>query len=281
MRLYSVNTGNLKLDGGSMFGVVPKILWQKAYPADENNLCNWAMRCLLVDSGDKKIIIDTGAGNKQGEKFSKMYHFNGEETLLTSLAELNYKPEDITDVIITHLHFDHVGGAVQYNNDRTELELTFKNADYWVSRHQWELAKNPNRKEKASLLKENIFPIEESGHLRLVENETQLFPFLNVKFYFGHTDGQMIPFVDIGGRKVIFMGDLMPSLAHLPIPYNMGYDNSPLVTIKEKEELLKEVAEKKHILFFEHDLYVECCTVEKTEKGFIPDKTFKLKEIYQ
>jgi len=278
MEIYSIPTGNLKLDGGAMFGVVPKILWQKVYSADENNLCNWAMRCMLIVDKDRKILIDTGAGDKQGEKFSGIYHFNGDDTLLKSLSKYNFHPDDITDVIITHLHFDHVGGAVMYNNDRTKLELTFKNANYWVSEQQWALAKNPNRKEKASLFKENIFPIEESGHLKLISKETQLFPNVFIKLFYGHTDGQVIPFINFNNTQIIFSGDLIPSYAHIPVTYNMGYDNNTLVTIEEKEQLLNEAVEKKYLLFFEHDLYNECCTVQKTEKGFKADKIFSFEE---
>jgi glyoxylase-like metal-dependent hydrolase (beta-lactamase superfamily II) len=280
MKVHSILTGNLKLDGGAMFGVVPKILWQKVYPADENNLCNWAMRCMLVEDADKRILIDTGAGDKQREKFAGLYHFNGDASLLKSLSDIGCHADDITDVVITHLHFDHVGGAIRYNNDKTKTELTFQNAQYWISEKQWELAKNPNRRERASLLKENIFPIEQSGHLNFVKNDIQLFPHVSLKFFYGHTYGQIIPYIDYKSSKIIFLADLMPSIAHIPLSYNMGYDNNPLVTIQEKDQLLSEAAEKKYILFFEHDLYNECCTVERTEKGFKAEKTFSLKEIF-
>lgn len=280
MKVHSIPTGNLKLDGGSMFGVVPKILWQKAYPADENNLCNWAMRCMLLEIGDRKLLIDSGAGNKQNEKFAGLYHFNGEDNIYKSLSQINVHPDDITDLVITHLHFDHVGGAVKNNIDKTGYELTFKNAKYWVSERQWELAKNPNRKERPSLLKENIFPIEESGHLNLVKNDMQLYDNIFLKLFYGHTDGQIIPYIDFNDRKIIFLADLMPSAAHVTLSYNMSFDNNPLVTIREKEMVLNEAVEQKNILFFEHDLYHECCTVEKTDKGFKPEKTFYLKEVY-
>ena len=278
MKLYSIPTGNIKLDGGAMFGVVPKILWQKVYPADENNLCNWSMRCLLIEDEGRKILVDTGAGDKQGEKFRNMYHFNGDDTMIKSLAKYNFHPDDITDVLITHLHFDHVGGAVSYDESRTNLSLTFRNADYWISQSQWDLANNPNRKEKASLFKENIFPIGESGHLKLIKEETNIFKNIFIKLLYGHTEGQVIPFIDYKDTKIIFLGDLIPSAAHIPVPYVMGYDNNPLKTIEEKEDLLKEAAEKQFVLFFEHDLYNECCIIHKTEKGFGITRTFPLDE---
>lgn len=278
MQLYKIETGNLKLDGGAMFGVVPKSIWQKAYPADENNLCNWSMRCLLITDGDRKILIDNGIGDKQDEKFLKHYHLNGDDTLEKSLANHGLTKDDITDMVLTHLHFDHCGGSIEKVGDN-EYKPAFKNATYWVSKPQWAWATHPNRREKASFLKENIFPIEESGQLNLVENEGEIMPNINVKFYNGHTDGQMIPFINCNGKTVVFMADLLPSAAHVPMPYIMAYDTKPLVTLKDKESFFMEAIENNLILFLEHDLYNECCTLENTEKGPQVKETFKLEDI--
>jgi len=276
MKIFSIPTGNLKMDGGAMFGVVPKILWQKNYPADENNFCNWAMRCLLIDDGPRKILVDTGIGDKQDEKFFSKYHLNGNDNLINSLTINGYSTDDITDIIFTHLHFDHVGGALKYNKERSETELTFKNATYWISRQQWNCAINPNRKEKPSFLKENIIPIEDSGHLKFIKNDTLLFTDILVKLFYGHTDGQVIPFISYKGKTIVFMGDMIASSAHIPVPYVMGYDVNPLTVIAEKEKFLADAAEKQYILFFEHDLNVECCTVCKTEKN-----DFRVRNVFQ
>jgi len=278
MELHVIETGNLKLDGGAMFGVVPKTIWQKAYPADENNLCNWSMRCLLVVDGDRKILIDNGIGDKQDVNFLKHYHLNGEATLENSLNKAGYSKDDITDMVLTHLHFDHCGGSIEkIGEDR--YEPAFKNATYWISKPQWEWAIQPNRREKASFLKENIFPIMESGQLKLVESEGELFPGFHVRFYNGHTEGQMIPFISYNGKTIVFMADLLPSAAHVPLPYVMAYDTKPLITLKEKEQFFREAVENQYILFLEHDLYNECCTLEQTEKGVRVQKTLPLSEI--
>lgn len=278
MQLFKIETGNLKLDGGAMFGVVPKSIWQKSYPADENNLCNWAMRCLLVVNGDRKILIDNGIGKKQDEKFLKHYHLNGNDTLEKSLANHGFTKDDITDMVLTHLHFDHCGGSIEKVGEN-EYKPAFKNATYWVSKPQWAWATHPNRREKASFLKENIFPIEQSGQLKLVENEGEILPGIAVKFFNGHTDGQMIPFINYNGKTIVFMADLLPSAAHVPLPYIMAYDTKPLVTLKDKELFFKEAIEKEHILFFEHDLYHECCTLENTDKGPAVKATFNLADV--
>lgn len=278
MELHVIETGNLKLDGGAMFGVVPKKLWSKHYPADENNLCNWSMRCLLVVDGDRKILINNGIGDKQDEKFLRHYHLNGEATLEGSLKKAGFTPDDITDMVLTHLHFDHCGGTIGKDDDGN-LYPVFKNARHWVSRDQWEWATNPNQREKASFLKENILPIKETGNLHLVENEGELFPGFDVRFYNGHTMGQMIPYIRHNGKTIVFMSDLLPSTAHIPLPYVMSYDMQPLVTLKEKEKFLNEAVEKGYILFFEHDLYHECCTLEQTEKGPRVKDTFALSEL--
>jgi glyoxylase-like metal-dependent hydrolase (beta-lactamase superfamily II) len=278
MNLHVIETGNLKLDGGAMFGVVPKTIWSEVYPSDENNLCNWSMRCLLVIDGDRKILIDNGIGDKQDEKFLKHYYLNGEATLENSLAKLGYTADDITDMVLTHLHFDHCGGSIKKAGE-DKYEPAFKNATYWISRPQWEWATQPNRREKASFLKENIFPIHESGQLKLVEKEGELLPGIHVKFYNGHSDGQMIPFIKYGDKTIVFMADLLPSAAHVPLPYVMAFDTRPLVTLKEKEDFFKEAVTENYILFLEHDLYNECCTLIETEKGTRVKQKSKLEEI--
>ena len=278
MKLYSIATGNLKLDGGAMFGVVPKTLWSKVYPADENNLCNWAMRCLLIVDGHRKVLIDDGIGDKQDWNFLRHYYLNGEDTLEGSLARLGYSREDITDVILTHLHFDHCGGSVIWNRDRTGYELAFPNATYWTSRQQYNWAIEPNRREVVSFLKENILPIEESGHLQLIEEEGEIIPNITAKIYSGHTEGQVIPHIKYNGRTVVFMADLLPSTAHISMPWIMGYDTRPLETFKDKERFYKEALENDYILFLEHDLYHECCNLQMTEKGVRLKETFTLEE---
>ena len=278
MKLYSIATGNLKLDGGAMFGVVPKSMWSKVYPADENNLCNWSMRCLLVVDGTRKVMIDDGIGDKQDWNFLRHYYLNGEDTLEGSLAKLGYSREDITDVILTHLHFDHCGGSVIWNRDRTGYELAFPNATYWTSHQQYEWAVEPNRREVVSFLKENILPIEESGHLNLIEEEGEFLPNITARLFNGHTKGQVIPHIKYNGKTVVFMADLLPSTAHIPMPWIMGYDTRPLETFKDKEKFYKQALKNDYILFLEHDLYHECCTLKMTEKGVRLKDTFTLEE---
>ncbi len=280
MEIYSIETGNLKLDGGAMFGVVPKVMWQKLYPADENNLCNWAMRCMLIVDSERKILIDTGIGTKQDEKFLKHYYLNGEDTLEKSLQKIGYSTDDITDVLLTHLHFDHVGGAVKYN-EKSELVPTFANAKYHTSKQQWEWATHPNRREKASFLKENILPLQEHKVLHLFENEHELFPNVQVKLYDGHTAGQVIPVVNVNGQNFAYTADLFPSVAHLPLPYIMSYDTQPLVTLEDRKRFFKDAMENNYILFFEHDLYNECCSLHETEKGIRAKETFSLNEFFK
>ncbi|MCD6555764.1 MAG: MBL fold metallo-hydrolase [Bacteroidales bacterium] len=275
MKLYKIETGNLKLDGGAMFGVVPKVLWQKLYPADENNLANWAMRCLLVETDNRKILIDTGMGDKQDPKFFSYYYPNGNETLENSLKKNGFNFEDITDVILTHLHFDHVGGAVKYNKNR-ELVPTFPNAIYHISKTHWNLAVNPNRREKASFLPENFLPLQKHNCLNLITEEGEIIPGIEIKIYNGHTVGQMIPYITFRDKKIVFGADLFPSTAHIPMPYIMGYDTQPLITLKDKERFFDEAIRENQILFFEHDLYNECCSLEKTEKGVKVKNTFTL-----
>ena len=279
MQLYSINTGNLKLDGGAMFGVVPKVMWSKLYPCDENNLCNWIMRCLLIVEGERKILIDTGIGTKQNEKFFANYYLNGEASIDKSLAEHGFTVDDITDVILTHLHFDHCGDAIRWNADKTDYIPTFKNATYHISRKQWEWATHPNNREKASFLKENILPIGDKTHMQLIDSDCELLPGISVRLFNGHTDGQLIPFIQYGEYTVVFMADLLPSAAHIPLPYVMSYDTRPLITLDEKERFLKEAAENNYVLFFEHDLYNECCTVIETEKGVRMKESFRIEEM--
>ena len=278
MKLYPIETGNFKLDGGAMFGVVPKVMWSKVYPSDENNLCNWSMRCMLIVDGDRKILIDNGIGEKQDEKWLRHYYLNGEATLEKSLAAIGYKPEDITDMILTHMHFDHCGGSVKWNSDRTGFELTFPNATYWTSRQQFDWATQPNRREQASFLKENILPIEESGHLKLIETEGEYLPNIEFKLFDGHTEGQVIPHIRYNGKTVVFAADLMPSSAHIPMPWIMAYDTRPLQTLKDRERFYNEALEGDYVLFFEHDLYHEAGTIHNTEKGVRIKETGKLSD---
>jgi glyoxylase-like metal-dependent hydrolase (beta-lactamase superfamily II) len=237
------------------------------------------MRCLLVIDGDRKVLIDNGIGDKQDWSFLKHYHLNGEESLERSLAKHSLTKEDITDVVLTHLHFDHCGGSITWNKHRTSYTLAFPNATYWTSRQQYDWAIEPNHRESASFLKENILPIEESGQLKLIEEEGEFLPNIAAKFYNGHTEGQVIPHIKYNGKTIVFMADLLPSTAHIPMPWIMSYDTRPLETLKDKERFYKEALENDFILFLEHDLYHECCTLQMTEKGVRVDKTFKLEEI--
>ena len=277
MKLHVINTGLFKLDGGAMFGVVPKTLWERTNPADENNLCTWAMRCLLIEDGNRLILVDNGIGNKQSDKFFSHYYLHGEHSLENSLKDAGFSPDDVTDMFLTHLHFDHCGGGVKYNGDK--LELVFKNANYWSHSDHWNWAVNPNAREKASFLSENIQPMEESGHLKFYDKEGSSINQFEVETFDGHTDKQMIPKIKIGDKTVVFMADLLPSTGHIPLPYVMGYDTRPLLTLDEKARFLNEAADNEYILFLEHDSVNECCTLKHTEKGVRLDKTFSLAEI--
>lgn len=268
MNLHVIETGNFKLDGGAMFGVVPKSLWQRTNPADANNMCDWAMRCLLIEDGKRLILIDNGIGNKQDDKFFSHYYLHGDANLEKSLNAKGFKREDVTDVFMTHLHFDHCGGGVSWNSDKTKFDLTFPNAKYWSNYEHWNWATVPNDREKASFLKENILPIQESGHLNFIDiNENSPFPQFDIFYANGHTDKQMIPLIKYNGKTLAFMADLLPSVGHIPLPYVMGYDTRPLLTMREKKLFLETAAKEEYVLFLEHDYNNECCTVKQTEKG--------------
>jgi glyoxylase-like metal-dependent hydrolase (beta-lactamase superfamily II) len=278
MNLHVINTGFFKLDGGAMFGVVPKSIWQKTNPADDNNMCTWAMRCLLIEDGKQLILIDNGIGNKQDAKFFQHYFLHGDDSLTKSLNKLGFSEDDITDMFLSHLHFDHCGGGVKKEGDK--LSLVFKNAKYWSNADHWKWATEPNAREKASFLKENILPMQESGHLNFVEiNKPSPFSQFDLTFVSGHTDKMMIPRIKYKDKTICFVADLLPSTGHIPLPYVMGYDTRPLITLAEKEVFLKEAATNNYILFLEHDSVNECCTVVQTEKGVRLEKSFALKEI--
>lgn len=246
MNLHVINTGNFKLDGGAMFGVVPKVLWQKTNPADENNLCNWSMRCLLIEDGNQLILIDNGLGNKQSEKFFSHYYLNGEDTLTDSLSKSGFSANDVTDMFLTHLHFDHCGGGVERTGENS-FDLAFKNANYWSNENHWEWATQPNAREKASFLLENIQPMEKSGHLNFVPlDKSSPFKQFDIITVDGHTDKQMLPKIKYKDHTIVFVADLIPSIGHIPLPYVMGYDTRPLLTMKEKESFLKEAADKQY-----------------------------------
>ncbi|MBN2762680.1 MAG: MBL fold metallo-hydrolase [Bacteroidales bacterium] len=279
MNLHVIETGNFKLDGGAMFGVIPKILWQNVYPADENNLCNLSLRCLVIETEDKKILIDTGLGTKQDEKFFSYYSLNGEESLEKSLHSSGLTKEAITDVIITHLHFDHCGGAVTYDPVTGSYNPAFPNATYRVSRDQWEWAVNPNPREKASFLKENMIPLMNHERIRFIEKETFLFPRVEIRLFNGHTAGMAIPIIHLdSGKTLVYTADLFPTAAHIPVSWVCGYDTQPLVSMKEHADFLAEAFEKQYTLFFEHDINTECCTLKQTKKGIRADRFLSLRE---
>jgi glyoxylase-like metal-dependent hydrolase (beta-lactamase superfamily II) len=279
MNLHTIDTGFFKLDGGAMFGVVPKTIWNKTNPADENNLCTWAMRCLLVEDEGRLILIDTGIGNKQDERFFSHYYLQGNASLANSLAALGFHRDDITDVFLTHLHFDHVGGAIIRDDEK--LVPAFKNATYWSNKQHWDWAISPNEREKASFLKENILPIQESGRLKFVTTDdgVRFNNNIHIRFVYGHTDAMMLPLINYKDKQILYMADLLPSTGHIPLPYIMAYDMFPLKTLNEKKVLLNEAVEKDYILFFEHDPINECCTLQQTEKGVRLKETFKLNEL--
>lgn len=285
MKLYPIEAGNFKLDGGAMFGVVPKSLWQRTNPADNNNMIDIAARCLLIEDDDKLTLIDTGMGDKQSEKFYGYYHLWGDDSIDKSLKKYGFSRNDITDVFMTHLHFDHCGGSIAYNKDRTLLQPAFKNAHFWSNKKHWQWATNPNRREKASFLKENILPIQESGQLKftnlpsdaILKNSALGF---DIFFANGHTEQQMIPMIKYNGKTICFMADLLPTVGHLPIPFVMGYDTRPLLTLDEKELFLKMAADNNYYLFLEHDAHNQIITVKHTDKGVRLNETYTCNDIF-
>ncbi|HWW39603.1 MBL fold metallo-hydrolase [Pedobacter sp.] len=279
MNLYTIDTGLFKLDGGAMFGVVPKSIWQKSNPADENNMCSWAMRCLLIEDGNRLILIDNGIGDKQDAKFLGHYYLHGDDTLDKSLAAKGFSRADITDVFLTHLHFDHCGGSIVREGDK--LRPAFKNAFYWSNKKHWNWAVEPNDREKASFLKENILPIQDSGQLRFIEDQDgiEFHQGINIRFAYGHTDAMMLPQIQYKDQTIVYMADLLPSVGHIPLPYVMAYDMFPLQTLTEKKAFLQEATDRNYILYLEHDPVNECCTLQQTEKGIRLDRTFKLSEM--
>ena len=279
MKLYPIEAGNFKLDGGAMFGVVPKTLWNRTNPADENNLIDIAARCLLIEDGNRLILIDTGMGNKQSDKFFSHYSLWGNHSIDKSLAKYGFHRDDITDVFMTHLHFDHCGGSVNWNKDKSGYEVAFKNAKYWSNDNHWEWATKPNSREKASFLHENLIPMQESGQLNFINRPEGDFGFSNemgfdIFYADGHTEKQMIPHLNYNGKTIVFCADLLATAGHIPIPYVMGYDTRPLLTMDEKTKFMNTAAEKNYYLFLEHDAHNEIITVEKTEKGV------RLKEVF-
>jgi len=285
MKLYPIEAGNFKLDGGAMFGVVPKSLWQRTNPADNNNMIDIAARCLLIENGNKLTLIDTGMGNKQSDKFFGYYHLWGDDSIDKSLKKYGFSRDDITDVFMTHLHFDHCGGSVEYNKDRTILQPAFKNASFWSNKKHWKWATEPNRREKASFLKENILPIEKSGQLKFtqVPSDTILKDSalgFDIFFANGHTEKQMIPMINYKGKTICFMADLLPTVGHLPIPFVMGYDTRPLLTLDEKELFLKMAADNNYYLFLEHDAHNQIITVKHTDKGVRLNETYTCNDIF-
>jgi len=286
MKLYPIESGNFKLDGGAMFGVVPKTLWTRTNPADENNLIDMAARCLLIEDGNRLILIDTGMGEKQSEKFFGYYYRWGEHSIDRSLKKHGFHRDDITDVFMTHLHFDHCGGCIQWNKDRTGYEPAFKNARFWSNKEHWQWATQPNPREKASFLKENIIPMEQSGKLHFLEREdserfiSNDYLGFGVLFVDGHTDKQMIPHIVYKGKTIVFVADLLPTAGHIPLPYVMGYDTRPLLTLGEKEAFMNKAADEEYYLFLEHDAHNEIITVKHTEKGVRLDKTFTFNQLF-
>lgn len=277
MEVELINTGYFKLDGGAMFGVVPKSLWQKTNPADENNLCSWAMRSLLIKEGNRVILIDNGMGNKQSERFFSYYYLHGNDSLSGNLNSLGLQENDITDMMLTHLHFDHCGGGIKYEGEH--LVPSFPNATYWSNEEHWQWATEPNTREKASFLSENILPMQESGHLKFIALDSQQDLPFDLIFVNGHTDKMMLPKINYKGRTLVFVTDLLPSVGHIPLPYVMGYDTRPLLTMEEKGKFLQKAADENYVLVFQHDPVNECCTVKHTEKGVRVNQIFPFSDI--
>ncbi|TJZ63511.1 MBL fold metallo-hydrolase [Sphingobacterium olei] len=277
MKLYSIDTGFFKLDGGSMFGVVPKAIWNKSNPADDKNLCTWANRLLLIEDGKRLTLVDTAIGDKQDDKFFSHYYLHGDDTIDSSLAKYGFHRDDITDILLTHLHFDHCGGAIQREGDR--LVPGFKNAHYWSNEKHWNWALNPNPREKASFLKENILPIQESGQLKFLKEDERYDKDIAIRVANGHTESMMLPQIEYKGQTILYMADLLPSVGHIPLPYVMSYDVRPLTTMQERQSYWQEIVDREYVLFFEHDSVNECCTLQHTEKGIRVKDIFKLSDI--
>lgn len=280
MKLYTVCAENMKLDGGACFGVVPKSLWNKLYPADENNMIEISLRNLLAENGNKKILFDVGAGNKQEEKFRSYFYLSGDDQLISNLRSCGYSPEDITDVVLTHLHFDH-GGGTHFRDSNGNIRAVFPNADIWCSKAHWEWASDPNSREKASFLRENLEPLVQSGKLKLIEGAGTFVPGIELRIMNGHTEGQLIPLISTNGKTVAFMADFIPSAAHISLPFIAAYDIRPLDSLEEKAAFLKEAADNGYILLFQHDAITECCTVQHTEKGVRIKDSGKLQDFIQ
>lgn len=280
MQIYPIETGNFKLDGGAMFGVVPKSIWQKTNPADDKNMISMGMRCMLIEEGDKLTLIDTGVGNKQSDKFFGYYYLFGDFSLDTSLAKYGFHRDDITDVFLTHLHFDHCGGVIKWNKDKTGYMPAFKNAKVWSNENHWNWAVAPNAREKASFLKENIQPIKENGQLNFIDKNIENQVGFDVLFMDGHTEKQMLPKINYQGKTIVFMADLLPTAGHIPLPYVMGYDTRPLLTLEEKRIFLNEAVDNDFYLFLEHDAYNELITVKHTEKGVRLKESYKFTDIF-
>ena len=279
MNVYSINTGYFKLDGGAMFGVVPKSIWQNINPADSNNMCSWALRCMLIHDGDRLTLVDTGMGNKQDDKFFGHYNLHGTDTLDKSLAQHGFCRADVTDVLLTHLHFDHCGGAI-VKGDNDALQPAFINATYWSNTQHWQSATQPNAREKASFLAENILPIQASGQLKFIDTDANHFPpNITIRQVFGHTEAMMLPQVVYKNRTILYMADLLPSAGHIPLPYVMAYDMYPATTLTEKSNFLTEALQNDYVLFFEHDPHIECCTLQLTNKGIRLKDSFKLSDL--
>lgn len=285
MTIYPIEAGNFKLDGGAMFGVVPKSLWTRTNPADSNNMIDIAARCMLIEDGKRLILIDTGMGSKQSDKFFGYYHLWGDHSLEASLKQHGFHKDDITDVFMTHLHFDHCGGSVQWNKEHTAYEPAFKNAVFWSNQDHWKWATQPNRREKASFLSENILPLQESGQLQFISQENKTYQSnselgFGIFFADGHTEKQMLPHIKYKGKTIVFMADLLPTAGHLPLPFVMGYDTRPLLTLDEKELFLNTAADNEYYLWLEHDAHNPIITVKHTEKGVRLKDTFTLNDFF-
>ncbi|WP_172919601.1 MBL fold metallo-hydrolase [Capnocytophaga canis] len=285
MKIYPIDTVNFKLDGGAMFGVVPKSIWQKTNPADANNQIDLSARCMLIEDNNRLILIDTGMGNKQSDKFFGYYALWGDTNLDDSLKKAGFHRDDITDVFMTHLHFDHCGGSIQWNKERTGYEPAFKNARFWTNESHWRWATQPNPREKASFLKENILPMQESGQLHFIDSKGNTFLEqselgFGILFVDGHTEKQMLPYIHYKGKTIVFVADLLPTVGHIPLPYVMGYDTRPLLTLEEKDKFLREAAEKEYYLFLEHDAHHQLCTVQRTEIGVRLKNTFRFEDVF-